>query len=47
MTIFVPSVVRAEYQGGFRIHLMFNDNSNATLDFRLWLEGPVFEPLKI
>ena len=43
---FLPSVIRAEHRGGFRIHVVFNDNSEATLDFAEWLEGPVFEPLK-
>ena len=43
---FLPSVIRAEYRGGFRIHLTFNDLSERTVDFRPWLEGPVFEPLK-
>jgi len=43
---FLPSVVRAEYRGGFRIRVTFNDDSKKTLDFRQWLEGPVFEPLK-
>lgn len=43
---FLPSVVRAEYRGAFRIHLAFNDNSEATVDFQQWLHGPVFEPLK-
>jgi hypothetical protein len=43
---FLPSVVRAEYRDGFRIHLTFNDSSEGTLDFRQWLDGPVFEPLK-
>jgi hypothetical protein len=43
---FLPSVVRAEYRGGFRIHLTFNDLSERTLDFRRWLQGPVFEALK-
>ena|SRR5687767_5685491 len=43
---FLPSVVRAEYRGGFRIHVTFNDRSEATVDFRQWLDGPVFEPLK-
>jgi hypothetical protein len=42
----LPSVVRAEYCDGFRIHLTFNDRSEATLDFRQWVDGPVFEPLK-
>ena len=43
---FLPSVIRAEYLGGHRIHMTFNDNSEKTIDFRRWLEGPVFEPLK-
>ncbi|MBI3679598.1 MAG: DUF2442 domain-containing protein [Acidobacteria bacterium] len=43
---FLPSVIRAEYRGGHRIHMTFNDNSEKTIDFRQWLDGPVFEPLK-
>jgi hypothetical protein len=43
---FLPEVVRAEYRGGHRIHLVFNDRSEKTVDFRRWLTGPVFEPLK-
>jgi len=43
---FLPSVIRAEYRGGHRIHMTFNDNSEKTIDFRRWLGGPVFEPLK-
>ena len=43
---FLPSVIRAEYRHGFRIHLTFNDNLEKTIDFRPWLEGPIFEPLK-
>ena len=43
---FLPSVTRAEYRGGYRIHLTFNDNSEKTVDFREWLDGPIFEPLK-
>jgi hypothetical protein len=42
----LPTVVRAEYRGGFRIRLTFNDDSEGTVDFGSWLEGPVFEPLK-
>lgn len=42
----LPSVVRAEYRGAFRIHLTFSDKSEATVDFQRWLDGPVFEPLK-
>jgi len=43
---FLPSVIRAEYRGGYLIHITFNDNSEKTVDFRQWFEGPVFEPLK-
>ena len=42
----LPRVVRAEHRGGFQIHVTFNDGSEGTVDFRQWLSGPVFEPLK-
>ena len=43
---FLPSVIRAEYRGGYRLRLTFNDNLQKTIDFAQWLDGPVFEPLK-
>jgi hypothetical protein len=43
---FLPTVVRAEYRGAFRIHLAFNDGVESTVDFEPWLDGPVFEPLR-
>ena len=43
---FLPSVVRAVYRGGFRIHLAFNDATEGLVDFEPWFDGPVFEPLK-
>lgn len=43
---FLPSVILAQHQGDFRIRLRFNDGTEGTVDFRRWLEGPVFEPLK-
>lgn len=42
----LPAVVKAEHRGGFRIHLVFNDQSESTIDFEPWLDGPIFEPLK-
>ena len=42
----LPQVVRAEHRGGYRIHVVFNDGTEGTVDFRAWLNGPVFEPLK-
>jgi hypothetical protein len=41
----LPQVVRAAYRGEYRIHLVFTDGVEGTVDFRPWLEGPVFEPL--
>lgn len=43
---FLPNVVRAKYDAAFRIRLTFNDGIEASVDFRPWLSGPVFEPLK-
>jgi hypothetical protein len=43
---FLPCVTRAEYRGGYRIHVTFNDGKSGTIDFLQWLEGPVFEPLR-
>ena len=43
---FLPNVVRAKYDAEFRILVTFNDGTVAMVDFRKWLFGPVFEPLK-
>jgi hypothetical protein len=43
---FLPSVVRAEYRGGYIIHLTFNDGLARAVDFTRWIKGPVFEPLR-
>jgi hypothetical protein len=42
----LPHVVQATYAGGHRIHLVFHDGREKTVDFLGWLVGPVFEPLK-
>jgi hypothetical protein len=44
--MFLPSVIEAKPGGRYRIHLVFSDNSTKTVDFRPWLRGPVFAPLK-
>lgn len=44
--VFLPSVVQAKYRGAYRIHLVFNDRSEGTVDFRRWLTGPVLAPLQ-
>jgi hypothetical protein len=43
---YLPAVVRAESRGDFRIYLTFSDGSDNTIEFRQWLDGPMFEPLK-
>lgn len=43
---FLPSVIRAEYHGEYRIRLTFSDGLEDIVDFSPWLDGPVFEPLK-
>jgi Protein of unknown function (DUF2442) len=43
---FLPYVIKAEYRGGYRVRVTFNDSSEKTIDFGEWLEGPIFEPLK-
>lgn len=43
---FLPSVIRAKYEGGSRIHFTFSDNVQGTVDLQKWLEEPIFEPLK-
>jgi predicted HTH domain antitoxin len=42
----LPTVVRAEYRGGHRICLLFNDGVESTVDFSDWLTGPIFERLQ-
>jgi len=39
-------VVKAEYLGGYRIKLWFNDHVSKTVDLQSSLNGAVFEPLK-
>ena len=42
----LPAVVQAEHRREYRIHVVFSDRTEATVDFSSWLQGPVFEPLK-
>lgn len=42
----LPTVVRAEYRGGHRIQVTFQDGVEGTVDCADWLLGPVFEPLR-
>jgi hypothetical protein len=38
-------VRRAEYLGGHRVHLWFNDGTDGEVDLAGVLSGPVFQPL--
>jgi hypothetical protein len=40
------SVVAAEYAGGYRIGLSFNDGTSKVVDFSRWLNGKIFQPLR-
>jgi hypothetical protein len=44
--MFLPRVVRAKHEQGFRICLTFNDGTEGVVDCASWLTGPVFEPLR-
>lgn len=43
--MYLPQVVDARYRDGFRIRLRFSDGVEGVVDFRDWLNGPMFEPL--
>lgn len=43
---FLPSVIRAEFRGDYKIHLTFDNGLESTVDFAHWLDGPIFAPLK-
>jgi hypothetical protein len=43
---FLPSVVRAEHRGDCRLRVVFNDDSENTIDFSQWFDGPIFGALK-
>jgi hypothetical protein len=38
-------VIKAEYVAGHRLHLWFNDNTDAEVDLSGVLTGPIFSPL--
>ena len=42
----MPTVISADYEGGHRIRLSFSEGTVKTVDFRQWLRGPIFEPLR-
>lgn len=43
---YLPSVIKAKYIEGYVIELTFDDGTQKSVDFSIWLKGPVFEPLK-
>ena len=43
---FLPSVVAAEHVRDYQLRLSFNDGLVKVVDFKAWLRGPIFEPLK-
>ena len=43
---YLPSVIKAKYLHDFTIALTFDDGTQGNVDFSVWLNGEVFEPLK-
>ena len=41
-----PDLVSAEYAGGYRVRLVYEDGTCAVVDLGTELRGGVFEPLK-
>lgn len=42
----MPVVIRANYKGGYRIEVEFDNGIRKVIDFEKWLKGAIFEPLK-
>jgi Protein of unknown function (DUF2442) len=42
----LPSVTKAKYVKDYLIEIKFNDGTKKTIDFKDWLSGPVFKPLR-
>jgi hypothetical protein len=43
---FLPTVIHAEHRSGFKLHIVFSDATENTIDFEPWLDGAIFEPLR-
>ena len=43
---YMPPVVAAEHVSEYTLRLRFDDGTEGIVDFKRWLIGPVFEPLK-
>lgn len=43
---YMPRVIDAEYLGEYRLKIGFTDGKMATVDFKDWLDGGIFEVLK-
>ena len=39
-------VTKAQYVDGYRVHVWFNDGTDAVIDLADSLDGPIFEPLR-
>lgn len=43
---YLPSVTKAKHVERFIIDLTFDDGTRGAVDFSVWLNGGIFEPLK-
>ena len=39
-------ILSANYKGGYKLHLVFNDGTALTADLKDHLDKPIFKPLK-
>ena len=42
----LPSVIKAKYVKDYLIEVKFNDGTRKSIDFKQWLTGPIFKPLR-
>lgn len=42
----IPHVIEAQYRGGYRVWLKFNDGCETEVDLEAELWGEIFEPLR-
>jgi hypothetical protein len=43
---YLPTIVKAQYLEDFRLKLVFDDKATGEIDFKQFLRGVVFKPLK-
>lgn len=42
----MPRVIAAEYIDGYKLSVGFSNGKSCEIDFKQFIDGPIFEPLK-